>query len=77
MKIKKEHFDYIQTKCQEVLTKYPNMWDKYKALGLTARRFQWDVARTANLIPFFCDTIYKYANDRHIDTVLNEVIPCE
>lgn len=75
MKIKQKDFDYMRAKCEIVLKMFPNAWDQYSAEGKSIMRFRWDVARQANLIPFFCDTIYKYANDTHIETALKKIMP--
>ena len=67
MKIKPEHYSKIALDCQSFIASNPTMAQAYKDAGLSAKRFQWDVARKAGLIGFFCDTIYKYA-DRHTHT---------
>ena len=74
MKIKPEHYSKIALDCQSFIASNPTMAQAYKDAGLSAKRFQWDVARKAGLIGFFCDTIYKYADDTHIDTALRNAI---
>lgn len=49
--------------------------DEYKAHGLTPKRWRWDLlwrAKRVGYLPerFIEDTVYAYANDEHIDTVL-------
>jgi len=38
-------------------------------------RYQWDLLRLAGMMPFVCDTLYKYLDDTHIQTALNKIIP--
>lgn len=38
------------------------------------KRIRWDLARASGLTPFFCDTLYKYMNDGHIDTALRSAV---
>ena len=76
MKITKEHFQIISEKCAEVVAQYPTAAEDYKNSGVSATRYRWDVARKAGLIQFFCDVIYKYANDDHIETALKKAMPC-
>jgi len=72
MKIKSEHFEYL---CDAV-AKYDTdiRRSNYAAAGLSTRRFQWDLVRHAGLMPWICDTLYKYLNDNHIQTALNRII---
>ena len=75
MKITKEDFKKIQDGCNKILAKNPDAAARYQAAGLSEMRFRWDVVRAAGLIPFFCDVIYKYADDTHINTALKKAIP--
>jgi len=72
MKIKPEHFEHLR----ETVSKYNTDFhrSRYVAAGLTTRRFQWDLVRHAGLMPWLCDTLYKYLNDDHIQTALNRII---
>lgn len=38
------------------------------------KRLRWDLSYAAGLTTFFCDNIYKYADDTHIDTALRSVM---
>ncbi len=38
------------------------------------KRFRWDAAHAAKLTPFFCESVYPYANDEHIDTALRAAV---
>ena len=37
-------------------------------------RLRWDMAHAAKLTPFICETLYKYVDDRHIDTALKAIM---
>lgn len=37
------------------------------------KRMRWDMLRASGLITWVCDTLYKYANDTHIDTALKAI----
>ena len=72
MKIKPEHLEVIR----EAIKPHNNDFhrSRYKAAGHSDMRYRWDLARHAGLIPFFCDTLYKYMNDSHIDTALRKLV---
>lgn len=75
MKITKEHIAYMRHAIGQA-SKAP-CWPQYKAAGLSAKRWRWDVARIAGLIPFFYAEVYKYANDDHIDAALRHILPVD
>jgi hypothetical protein len=52
----------------------PHREAQWLSSGHTARRYRWDIARGANLIPFICNTLYRYANDTHIDSALRAIV---
>lgn len=72
MKIKREHLEFMRGKIS-VLDTAENRAE-YVARGLSARRYAWDLAGAAGLIPFFCSTLYAYMNDAHIDTALRAIV---
>lgn len=72
MKIKPEHIEHMRNALTEFDTDFHR--SRYAAAGLSTTRFQWDTVRAAGLIPWLCDVIYPYANDDHIQTVLNRII---
>jgi hypothetical protein len=37
-------------------------------------RLRWDIAHRAGLTSWFCDEIYSYADDDHIDTALRKIM---
>ena len=73
MKIKTEHLAHMRGAIDGLLSQRADTAATYAAAGLSLMRYRWDVARAAGLIPFFCDTLYAYANDSHIDTALRAV----
>lgn len=82
MKIRKEHLETMKAAIAPLAPLFPAHVEAIKAEGKSndvAKRLRWDAARAANLIPFFCNTVYLYANDDHIDTalrfVMREVFP--
>lgn len=73
MKMQTVHFYHIAEKIAALDT--PALRAAYRDAGLSVKRYQWDIARQVGLIPFFCDTLYQYLNDKHIQTALNRIIP--
>ena len=72
MKIKLEHIEHMKHLIGNA-SKAPTR-STYRNLGLSAMRWRWDVARSAGLIPFFGEELYKYADDTHIDTALRFIL---
>lgn len=70
MKITTEHFAHIAAALDSIKPRIVAAAPEYRAAGLTDKRFQWDCARAAGLIPWLCANVYGYANDDHIDTAL-------
>lgn len=68
MKIKPEHVDHMRAAMAPVIARYKQPAEH------SAKRYRWDVARAAGLIPFITDTLYTYANDDHIDTALRSIL---
>ena len=80
MKIKKDHFEHIEReiadyshRCAVAGKPIGDHYMDYKRAGMSDKRFRWDVATAAGLVPFMCDYLYAYANDNHIDTALRTV----
>ena len=66
MKMLPEHFEHMRAALAPINTGRPD--------GVTLRRYQWDLVRQAGLIPWLCDTLYKYLNDEHVQTALNRLV---
>jgi hypothetical protein len=77
MKMLPEHFAEIKRRCAEFDTE--DRRALYRASGLTAMRYRWDVASIAfadlpgGWSKWVCDNPYSYLNDTHIDTALRKV----
>ena len=72
MKIKKAHISFIDRAISDFNTKEAIVL--YKAKGLSAKRYRWDLLYKAGLSKWLCDNIYPYANDDHIDSVLKSLV---
>ena len=86
MKIKKEHFDKLQSSINEILSKYNDQGqlvaeyesgsfprsEKTKDLQ---RRFCFDLLYGAGLNKFVCENLYSYMNDDHLYTALKSIVP--
>ena len=73
MKIKPEHYEHIRAALLKAPSTFPTV-SEYEARGFTETRWQWDLAHAVGLTPYFCDTIYPYANDDHIQTALTKAL---
>ena len=83
MKIQKEHFDYLQSKIDAVLAKYPNVAHEYEQ-GQFPRsdrvkdlqeRFNFDLFYGAGLSKWAADNLYTYMDDSHLSTALKRICP--
>ena len=74
MKMKKEHFEYMQTTLTKFVLEsgFPDL-SQYKEKGLTEKRYRWDLSYSAKLTPWICKNLYSYLNDDHIDTALRVI----
>jgi hypothetical protein len=86
MKIKKEHFDHLQTRINQVLDKYNDqsqlvaeyeqgLFPRSEKTKDLQRRFCFDLLYGAGLTKFVCDELYSYLNDDHIYTALKAIVP--
>ncbi len=77
MKIKPKHYTRILEAIRPLAHKFPThraaLIKERKARDIE-KRLRWDMAHAAKLKKFFCDEIYSYANDEHIDTALRQAI---
>jgi hypothetical protein len=77
MKIKKEHYDYMLEAIRPFAETFDQRREWIREEGKAKdieKRMRWDVSWVAVLYPFFCDTLYPYLNDNHIDTALRHII---
>ena len=86
MKIKKEHFDHLQTNINQVLAQYNDqgqlvseyeqgLFPRSEKTKDLQRRFCFDLLFGAGLNKFVCDELYSYLNDDHIFTALKAIVP--
>jgi GH24 family phage-related lysozyme (muramidase) len=83
MKIKPNHYAFMNDAIQKVLTDNPNAVVNYQSGNFPnsdkvknlQKRFCYDLAYAAGLSRFFCSTLYEYANDDHIYTALRNICP--
>jgi len=71
VKITKEHYEQMALAMFGIHTEAKKT--EYAQAGLSGKRYRWDMARNAGLMPFICDTLYKYCDDSHIDTALRQI----
>jgi len=72
MKMKPEHFERLQALCAAAQKKYPSKTLAiYRALGLSAKRYRWDIFWISGM-PIAA--LYEYLNDANIDTALRRII---
>ena len=67
MKIKQEHYEHMKKNMTPIMQAIP------QPEGMSGKMYRWAVARKAGLIVFFCDELYSYLNDDHIDTALRKI----
>ena len=72
VKIQPEHLAHLRQALAKHDTEFHR--SRYKAAGLSDMRYRWDLARHAGLITYFCDVLYAYMNDNHIDTALRRLV---
>lgn len=83
MKIQTEHFNYMKTKIEQYLAKYPTIVNEYETgqfehaerVHNLQTRFNNDLAFSAGLTRFICDNLYPYLEDSHIKTALKKICP--
>ena len=69
MKMKKEHFQHIDQALNAFVNQHREDCKKYHAM-VSEKRFCWDIARAAGLIPYICRELYDYLDDDHVYTGL-------
>ena len=77
MKIQPDHFATMKTAFSTLDTEFHR--DRYKAAGLSDKRYRWDLlyhAQSSGKLPqhFVCDVLYPYCDDDHIDTALRRIV---
>lgn len=73
LKITPVDYEYMKLAIGHSLVRDQDFWNERRRL-VSAKRFRWDVMRSAGLIPWSCDVLYKYMTDDHIDSALKRVM---
>lgn len=77
MKLKPEHVEHMRAAIA-ALPEFSRITQAaYRSAGLSMKRWRWDLARAAGLIPYMCSDLYPYANDDHIDAALRVITATE
>lgn len=78
MKVTQEHY---QTLKQAIANISPEKVNRHREqlkgdhrVHDVEKRLRWDLMYAAGLTQFLCSTLYKYANDDHIDTALKQAM---
>jgi hypothetical protein len=76
MKISKAAYDSLAMQVQEVHASKPKAWASYKAQGLSAERYRWDILWASG---FRVNDLYRNEglNDAHISTALRKALPLD
>ncbi|MFB0911734.1 MAG: hypothetical protein QMA97_00810 [Glaciecola sp.] len=79
MKITADDYAVLQRAIKRTIDRTGLSLDNYTSLGLTAKRYRWDLLEKSNIkigdgIDIVGDVnIYAYANNTHIDTALRNI----
>lgn len=79
MKITADDYAVLQRAIKRTIDRTGLSVDNYTSLGLTAKRYRWDLLEKSNIkigdgIDIVGDVnIYAYANNTHIDTALRNI----
>lgn len=79
MKIRPEHYQHMKTEILAVCARINPA--EYRAQIIAEgkakdpdKRVRWDFSYMAKLSRFYCDHVYDYADDSHIDTALRAIM---
>lgn len=71
MKMRDSDFSRLKRLIDGVISANPNMKREYMELGLTSKRYRWDLLWLSR---FEVVELYDYLNDDHIDTALRKIV---
>jgi hypothetical protein len=77
MKVTKEHYSTMLNAIAPIAHIIPAqriLLAKDSRVKDLEKRLRWDLSYKAGLTRFFCDSVYSYANDDHIDTALKSIV---
>lgn len=72
LKITAEHIAHIESAIRPFDTEERRA--EYKKAGFSDTRYGFDLLFLAKLNPWLCNTVYRYADDSHIASVLRSII---
>lgn len=85
MKIKTEHYAFIEKEIRQTLDKYGSEklvelyeigeFPRSEKVNDLQKRFCFDLMFGAGLSSWICDNIYTYASDDHLYTALKRICP--
>jgi len=79
LKITPEDYAILESAIKRTMTRTGLILDNYTSLGLTAKRYRWDMLEQSGIkigdgINIDGDVnIYAYANKNHLDTALRKI----
>jgi hypothetical protein len=71
MKMTSEDYENLKLEIIDTLNENPQMWAEYKKIGLSHKRYRWDLLWLSG---FDITSLYHYLNDDHIDTALRRLL---
>lgn len=77
LKIRLAHYAHMKQEILALGIDFKRVHQQYLDQGRSEKRFRWDIARLAGLIPYMCNTLYHYLNDDHIDSALRQILDRE
>jgi len=72
LKIKQEHYKELARRVLSEIDAHP--LSEYRALGLSEKRWRWDMVYRSGSINWLVEVLYKYLDDTHIDSALRRIV---
>ena len=70
-----DHLGHLAVEIYKVLeNSVVDLSNRYRDMGLTHKRFRWDLLYMAVGSEWVCENLYPYLNDDHIDTALRNIV---
>lgn len=73
MRILPDHYAHMLAACRATIEASAPAAIAAFIADKSPKRIRWDLSYAAGLTPYFCDTVYTYADDTHIDTALRAI----
>ena len=79
MKITPEHYEFIKSAIRNkftvsVVNDHRTFIENEGKAKDIDKRLRWDLLRLAVTSAWICATVYKYADDTHLDTALKKIV---